>query len=422
MKRAVLLLLLLFGIGLVVRVYAFRSVTELDVYRRAAERYVAGDDIYVRVEGEPAFSYPPAFALPTVPLLVLPETAQRVAWCLANLALAITLLVLTGRIMRTAIGAGTSHEHLWFWLLAALAGLRFILAPLANQSHDLIIAVLVVGGAFALARARDGLGGVLFGVAAALKATPLLALPVLVVQRRFLAAGAMAGAILVTSAIPDLVHPPPESWRLATWIDIARGAAQPGQSGGSDIWRPWNELNQNLSGTLFRLTATAPDGEGTPGLPLVALSDDARRVVTTGAQGLVFVAVVLIGFHARRRGRREPEASAWFDALAIAAVTCGMLLLSPMTSKAHYAVLALAVGVLVGGVLRDRRPLQIGLLALVVALSTFTAKGLVGKALGDTLLAYGCTTGACVALLVAITARVFGPVPRRADEAAATAV
>ena len=86
---------------------------------------------------------------------------------------------------------------LFFWFFLALLGGRYLLSPLENQSHDLMVMVCILGGVLLGGRGREFGGGLLLGLAAAMKATPLLFLPVLVWQRRWRATGMASGDVHV---------------------------------------------------------------------------------------------------------------------------------------------------------------------------------------------------------------------------------
>src|SRR5438105_3366952 len=79
-------------------------------------------------------------------------------------------------------------------LVLLLAG-RHVLSPLENQSHDLVVLLCVVLANEARCTGQDVAAGWWAGLGAALKATPLLFLPVFLWQRRFRAAAAMAVVI-----------------------------------------------------------------------------------------------------------------------------------------------------------------------------------------------------------------------------------
>ncbi len=406
--RAVKLLIALAVLNAaLVPVFAFRGTTELDVYITAALRLVRGEEIY-RLAGDivPAFTYPPIFALIVTPITWLPELGEQIAWCVVQITLAAVLVAVLwcGLGPRLQSESGARHgAAVIFWTVMLLVGLRYLLSPLENQSHDLVVAVLVTGGAMLGARGRDGLGGLLLGLATALKATPLLFLPVLVLQRRWRAVGAMVAAILVASAAPDLIAPRNDGEsNIVRWIEIASGAARPGSSGGAVVWGSWNHLNQNLAGTVYRLTAAPSEAFAGPDVSIVQLSNDGRRLLTIALQALVLLTV--LGVTLRSNRLADPASDTYVQRRLGEAgvVACGMILLSPMSSKAHYCVLLIGVAVIAVEFGRRPRAVLGGLLALMFVSSTLTAKGLLGSDRGNLFLAFGSTMLSAVLLLAAL--------------------
>jgi hypothetical protein len=78
-----------------------------------------------------------------------------------------------------------------------------------------------------------------------------------------------------------------------------------------------------------------------------------------------------------------------------------MLLLSPMSSKAHYVVLVLPCMLFARALIERRRAGLRLLLPLLLITGPLTSKGLTGKTLGDLTLAWGFPTWFALALLAA---------------------
>jgi low affinity Fe/Cu permease len=88
-------------------IFGFRSTTELRVYIAAAGRLAAGTEIYRPHDAVSIFAYPPAFALPFVPLAALSETAQRVLWVGANALMTVLAVALLQSIVRPRSSGGS---------------------------------------------------------------------------------------------------------------------------------------------------------------------------------------------------------------------------------------------------------------------------------------------------------------------------
>src|SRR5262249_43579529 len=141
-----------------------------------------------------------------------------------------------------------------FWPLVALLAGRHVLAVLGNQSHDLLVFLCGVLAIDALFAARSKTAGALAGLGAALKAPPLLFGPLFIWQRRWAAVLCLCAVLLAGSFLPDLVCPARDgtSWNVS-WYQTYLHHAQPGESASSAAWSPWNQLNQSLAGTCYRL-------------------------------------------------------------------------------------------------------------------------------------------------------------------------
>ena len=86
----------------------------------------------------------------------------------------------------------------------------------------------------------------------------------------------------------------------------------------------------------------------------------------------------------------------------VGAVVCAMLLLSPMSSKAHFAALILPVSFILANVFTRRRdPVVVAMLALMLVAGSFTVKGLWSRHLGDQFLVRGNVCWTTLACLIA---------------------
>lgn len=384
------------------------------VYLLGAERMMAGERVY-RSEDLTAFTYPPAMALPFLPLRALPEPLRLPAWQAANFFLLWAILVLVHRLVLACLpeGVGASRRSLTlFWVLAAVICARLMIASLENRSNDLIVYVLVLLAMTAWCRGQrakdDLLAGLFAGLGAACKATPLLFAPLFAWQRRWKAVLAMLLAGAAITFVPDLLFPA-QSGR--PWIEqwyqtfvAGQGAGQTAKASGA--WEPWNLLNQSLAGTIYRLLTPSPDPDWRDAPNVCWHAGGARvvRAATLGAQLLIGLWLAWITRPSLSRGLAGPDLC--LRRLGeCGAVLCGMVLLSPMSSKAHFCVLLVPVAFCLLHCLRERRPVATGLLVLAFVLGSLTSKDILGKLAGlvasQRVLAAGAVTWCAVSVLLA---------------------
>ena len=267
-----------------------------------------------------------------------------------------------------------------------------------------MVMVCILGGVLLGGRGREFGGGLLLGLAAAMKATPLLFLPVLIWQRRWRATGAMILGLSVASVAADLVLPPEDGpWNLVRWVEISSSAAQPGKSGSDTIWAAWNPMNQNLSGMVHRWTTDSPsNGSGEIRQAILPMGKASQERVIKVAQLLILALVFLGTFSWGRRGRVDRDLVPLRRLAEAGVVACGMLLLSPMSSKAHFALLLMPLAVLILDIdVRRRDPLVLILLVIALFCGPMSSHALVGGDLADTLLAIGSVTIAAIAIMLA---------------------
>ena len=384
-------------------IYGTRQHTGLPLYLDASQHYVEGAKLYrttgVDTDFDP-YAYPPAMALTAVPILPFSETVQKFLWAGFNAGLLVFSIALVNSIIRNSLvqRASQRREHVGklfavFWIIVGAVVIRHILSPLENQSQDVIILALVTWGTWAATRRKDLSMGIGWGTAAALKLTPLLFLALLVPQGRIKGFIAMLAAFIIVSIAPDLIIPRGEGGpRIVSFYESFGGAIRPGQSGGAH-WSQWNQLNQNLAGTLYRLSEPPPDQlkDRYPNFPLIPMSESLRQVLTYALQGCILLAVLVAGWWTRGPPRTE---RAPIQFLAAAGVTvCAMLLLSPMSSKSHFVVLLLpAAAIAVHWVMHPMNLICIAILLASFATGTLTSKGILGKDLGEIILAIGPVT------------------------------
>jgi hypothetical protein len=328
---------------------------------------------------------------------------QLPVWYGLNLTLLGSVLALLVRQLWPVVAGASLKHRRWYAWGAGLLSLRFLISPIEYQSHDFIVFLGILLAIDRLAENRSGWGGAWVGLAAACKATPLLFLPVFVLQRRGQAVAGFVVALALATLLPDVLCPRDDGglWGVAWYQTFVSkvGVGAPADAAGA--WTSWNLLNQSLSGTLYRLSYPVP--ASVPEVSSVNLwSPTARtlKLVTLLLQLAVVGLVALVAWTGSRPSL-PPEERRFRRLAEAAVVVCAMLLLSPMSSKQHFCVLVLPISVCLADFLFRRRDPFVAAALLTVLIGVIGAKDLVGRPLGNLLLAYGALTFCTAACLLA---------------------
>jgi hypothetical protein len=372
--------LVLLGVGL--HLYVRQDNEWEKVFVTAAARLRDGD-LY---RAGTTYLYPPFTAWATLPFVWLSHDVGRLAFVTLNLGCVIFLLRGAWRLA----GGGLLDEpaERWAALWGAVCGIFYLHNCLVHQQTDVIIAALLVGGCLALARGRDLLGATGLGLAAAMKCTALLWVPYLLWRRRPAAAGWLVAVALGVNLLPDLVSRPPSG---GTWLGefgsrflrpLADRDHVPG-SWGSDI-----VFNQSLSGAAQRWLMTAPRW-GADDCTVERSGASVSPLTVRGLLLAVEAVLLLLAAHAFGRPLR-PAADRDREPLEYSVVLLLMLLLSPMSSMAHFGTLVLPGFCLARRAVGRRDRVLIALLLAAATLALASNKDLLGGRLYTVALWGGC--------------------------------
>ena len=322
---------------------------------------------------DPAYTYPPIFAFVTIPLVPLPRVLQNAAWYALTLGSLIGCFTQSVRLVRRLVPDDWSERDVaWLYGIGILLSLKFVFAAIGNQSYDAFVVLLVLWGLAGVADGRSGRSsawaGASFACAAALKATPLLFLPYLVIKRHYAAAAVMAIVFAFASALPDLVftvgRKSGDASYLAAWL---HQVAQPA-------------LTEKLDGNLHTFWfATNPNNNSLRGLVGLFVDDHSAPADFRIAMYTVYAIYCAIVALLILRTRDAAAATAIDGALLL----ISMLLLSPMSSQTHYVALIPAILAVVA-IWQKGDPAMRKVAGLVLiahlALTNATSKDLVGAA------------------------------------------
>ena len=254
-------------------------MVDLDVYRRAGQALLDGEDIY-NIPGRLPFLYPPFAALLAVPLALLPPTVVQIGWTGAGV---LAILAVLHRF-------GLQGWPLSLITAATVVWVQPVSQTLAFGQLGIFLVALVVldlvPGPRLLGDRRLLPEGTLTGVAAAIKLTPALFVLYLLaaLRRRPALVAILTGAVVTIAAavaVPGL--------SLTFWGGLARGETGLGHS---LIYF----TNQSVMADAVRILGL---GSGSVGLGLLGAALVAALGVVSGArwyrQGEVALAVVSCG-------------------------------------------------------------------------------------------------------------------------------
>jgi len=372
-----------------------------NVYVVAADRLISGEDIY---QSGTNYLYPPLFALLAVPAAWVPEWASRLLWSCLSIPAMFAAILCAWRIASgpavNALKASLRGESGAF-AAGLVVGLTYFLNAASHQQTDLIIAGLVIGGATLLATGRDAAGAASLALASAAKATPLLWAPYLVWRGRWIASFVVAGGTIALNLLPELVASPPEggTWTGEWLTRFVLSSQQLNIAAGT--WGSAIEYNQSLMGTLQRLISTVPGFMAPNGL--VTEWPWLPAQVVRGLGYLLMASAITVSLAASWRSRRagpssddRPGRFAWEFSIVLTL----MLLMSPMSSRAHFGILILPAFCLARAWLTTRDRVCAVILAAVVPLTLVANKDPVGAFVYDAFLWVGATTFSAILLWI----------------------
>jgi len=367
-----------------------KDPTGMELYPAAAACLLRGEMLPKCSLG---FTYPPFFALLMTPFVPMPMWFRNSVWYVILIGAIVACFRLSEVLARQIFrGDWTSRELYWFRGLTFILSLKFILAILENQAFDVLVLLLVLIGLLGLVTDRRFVAGVGLALAAALKVTPLIFLPYLLVKRRVAEASIFIAVFGFTSILPDLLLPSKQSGHFATWLQqVGLGPFLTDKSTIElEFWSGPNPLNQSLRGAVARM---------------ISESDQHPQFVVTLVITLsIFILCVgLLMIKSHRSDRLIP--------IDGALLLISMLMLSPMSSSSSYIALILPYAILTAALLRDKSTRKIGaiLLAASFVLATGTYNDLVGQHFSEWAARYGLPTMGALVLIVYLGTLIWSP-------------
>ncbi|HZM80084.1 MAG TPA: glycosyltransferase 87 family protein [Candidatus Limnocylindrales bacterium] len=216
------------------------------VYQSGALAVLHGQPLYESLHipspwADLPFTYPPIAALLFLPLAPLPlHGTWGVMAAISALALGVTVRV-------SLVSLLTKRPPEWLLNLLVLIpiGLQPIWSTIGLGQVNLLLMAMILLDVLAFKGKRYG--GVLIGAAAAIKLTPLIFIPHLILTRRHADAARAAGTFIVLQGLGWLVLPA-DSLRFFTGAMVAGNGN-----------RTFEAANQSINGLVQRLSGEAPD-------------------------------------------------------------------------------------------------------------------------------------------------------------------
>ncbi len=379
------ILLFVLGISLLFRKY---SEWEL-VYVQAGKFLLAGEDPYDQKIG---YSYPMFSGWAAIPFVFAPPFLSRLIWIAVNFACLIFLVrgawFLTGG--RNLQGNNVPvREH--FILLAGLGcGITYVLNCLFHHQTDILIAALLVAGCLALSRSQSILAATWIGLAAAMKCTSLLFLPYFLWRGNWQAASWLLVVAVGANLLPDLSCPHPNGsyWLQEYYADLSGYFSQPDYVPGT--WKSADIYNQGLAGASKRFLSGESSFAFSPrSLRLLLFSlEIGLLLITAWVMGKPFQSSPNQGTFSRR------------ELIEYNLILLLMLLLSPMSSPAHFGILIFPGMLLARMALLGKNAVAFLCVLAAIVLSLGLNKDLVGQTLYTYFLFSGFAMWAAVSLFL----------------------
>jgi hypothetical protein len=370
---------------------------DFDVYYHAASEIRAGRDPYQNSIGDwTPYLYPPLLAECLVPLTMVSVRVAAYLWFLISAASMLGAAWMSADLASANDhGDNAANELISLQDAIALSALivvmRFSLDTFNLGQVNTIVAALAVAHVYLYARERKALSAVALVLAVSIKLTPALLIIYHLSKLRLKFACACIAIIAGVTVLSFL----PFELRGVNAFQIFANRTLKNQQG----YNLADSGNQSLRGASGRIAADENDGAGRARSPL--------EVVTVSIALMLIAAAVF----AANRARNEVA--------GVAPFFCCLVLLSPLSWKAHFVILALPIAFLVStvfntGSLAVARRIALSVLVASFVLFNLTSPRIIGLAASEWADAHSLVTlGALLILITSLTLNIakFGKHP-----------
>ncbi|HEX9636219.1 MAG TPA: glycosyltransferase family 87 protein [Acidobacteriota bacterium] len=216
------------------------EMMDFQVYRTAAARALAAEELYRPADGHYQFKYLPAFAVGMAPFAILGVETAQALW----FALSVALLLVTVRWSLHGLPARRRSAPVLAGLTVLLMG-KFYAHELTLGQANILLATLLVAALLAVQNDRARVAGLLVGLGAFVKPYALILLPWLALDRGLVAALPALAVLLIGLLAPAAIY----GWTanldlLAGWYRTATGSTASNLLGIDNVslaamWAKW---------------------------------------------------------------------------------------------------------------------------------------------------------------------------------------
>ena len=374
---------------------------DFNVYYHAAREVIAGRDPYQHSLGDwTPYIYPPLLAELIVPLAFLPLPVASYLWFLISAGSIVAAAWMSASLATEKHGSAVTERHAaespaWRAALACCAVvlvIRFVLDTFNLGQVNAVVAALAVAHVYLYARDRKALSAVALVIAVSIKLTPALLLLYHVGKLRLKFAIACAALLVAVTAMSFLPFGPRGTDAFQTfWSRTVKNEQ------GYDFAYSGN---QSLRGAIARMIGHRSEYTGDEG---------ASREPADLPTILISIGLLALAVFAAVRARSELAAAAPFF--------CCLVLLSPLSWKAHYVILILPAAYLLSRTKASggARLLIATTLGAAFVLFNLTSPRVIGVAAGEWSDSHSLVVGGALLVFVACMAgvlmRKFGKQP-----------
>ena len=332
----------------VVRYLRGHSIFDYELWYATGKHVLAGDEIYFFRAGKYDFMYPPPCALFLTGasllgqggLILLLVAINSVAWFYSAKLSA----VLAGGLR------GTTNSLLY--LIPSLLVIVYVWSSYHLGQPNLVLLALMVGAFVALRGKHEIAAGALIGVAAGIKAFPVLAIIYLVYRRYWKA----AVSLVATLVFLLLILPAPLRGFERAWHDLEKWSAgmlkYSEVSVGQRPMRSYTWKNQSLVGVGNRLLRHVDaDAASAPHQPAYVNFADLKFPVVNG---IILSAALALGILFTAAMPPHYMRTAESDAIEFALLLLLMLMITPLSFGYFYSWLMLPFAVITQRALVER--------------------------------------------------------------------